>query len=191
MANQSTTGFGLRPLRKVGQNDNNAGLGEFQIASGATAIYHHDLVLLAASGYVTVTAASPNVNNLGSFNGVYYVDPTTSKPTWSNYWPGVAVEAKALINSDPQQMFEIRTASATPGRASIGGTADIATYVAGAAPNYISRITMSGTVATTISNPLKVIGISRDPDNQDTSVAGCVYRVMINAHILGNNVAGI
>ena len=71
MANQSTTGFGLRPLRKVGQNDNNAGLGEFQIASGATAIYHHDLVLLAGSGYVTVTAASPNVNNLGSFNGVY------------------------------------------------------------------------------------------------------------------------
>ena len=61
----------------------------------------------------------------------------------------VAVEAKALINSsDPQQMYEIRTASATPGRASIGGTADIATYVAGAAPNYISRITMSGTVAT-------------------------------------------
>ncbi len=37
MANQSTTGFGLRPLRKVGQNDNNAGLGEFEIASGATA----------------------------------------------------------------------------------------------------------------------------------------------------------
>jgi hypothetical protein len=190
MANQSTTGFGLRPIRKVGQNDNNAGLGEFQIASGATAIYHHDLVLLAGTGYITVGSASPNVNNVGSLNGVYYVDPTTSKPTWSNYWPSVAVEADALVNSDPQQMFELRTASATPGRGSIGGTADIV-YTAGASPNYISRITMSGTVGTSISNPIKVIGISRDPLNQDTSVAGCVYRVMINAHILGNNVAGI
>jgi len=191
MANQSTTGFGLRPIRKVGQNDNNAGLGEFQVAASATAIYHHDPVLLAATGYVTVTAAGPVVNNLGSLNGAYYVDPTTSKPTWSNYLPSVAVVANVLVNSDPQQMYEIRTASATPGRASIGGTADIATYAAGGAPNYISAVTMSGTVATSISNPLKVIGISRDPDNQDTSAAGCVYRVMINAHILGNNVAGI
>ena len=49
MANQSTTGFGMRPLRKVGQNDNNAGLGEFEHCdlSGATAIYHNDPVLLA------------------------------------------------------------------------------------------------------------------------------------------------
>ena len=191
MANQSTTGFGLRPLRKVGQTDNNAGLGEFQVAASATAIYHQDLVLLAASGYVTVTSgAGPVLNNLGSFNGAFYTDPSTSKPTWKNYLPTTAAIADVLINSDPQQMFEVRTASATPGRASIGGTADVV-YSAGVTPNWISRLTMSGTVATSISNPLKVIGISRDTLNQDTSVAGCVYRVMINAHILGNNVAGI
>ena len=191
MANQSTTGFGLRPLRKVGQNDNNAGLGEFQVAASATAIFHNDLVLLAASGYVTVTSgAGPVLNNLGSFNGAFYTDPSTSKPTWKNYLPSTAAIADVLINSDPQQMFEVRTASATPGRASIGGTADVV-YSAGVTPNWISRLTMSGTVGTLIGNPLKVIGISRDTLNQDTSVAGCVYRVMINAHILGNNVAGI
>ena len=191
MANQSTTGFGLRPLRKVGQTDNNAGLGEFQVAASATAIYHQDLGLLAASGYVTVTSgAGPVLNNLGSFNGAFYTDPSTSKPTWKNYLPTTAAIADVLINSDPQQMFEVRTASATPGRASIGGTADVV-YSAGVTPNWISRLTMSGTVATLIGNPLKVIGISRDTLNQDTSVAGCVYRVMINAHILGNNVAGI
>ena len=191
MANQSTTGFGLRPLRKVGQTDNNAGLGEFQVAASATAIYHQDLVLLAASGYVTVTSgAGPVVNNLGSFNGAFYTDPSTSKPTWKNYLPSTAAIADVLINSDPQQMFEVRTASATPGRASIGGTADVV-YSAGVTPNWISRLTMSGTVATLIGNPLKVIGISRDTLNQDTTVAGCVYRVMLNAHILGNNVAGI
>ena len=190
MANQSTTGFGLRPLRKVGQNDNNAGLGEFQVAASATAIYHNDPVLLAGSGYVTIGVAGPVVNYVGSFNGAFYTDPSTSKPTWKNYLPSTAAIADVLINSDPQQMFEVRTASATPGRASIGGTADVV-YSAGVTPNWISRLTMSGTVATSISNPLKVIGISRDTLNQDTSVAGCVYRVMINAHILGNNVAGI
>ena len=53
MANQSTTGFGLRPLRNVHQGDHNAGLGEWKKAASTTAIDHHDLVLLAATGYVT------------------------------------------------------------------------------------------------------------------------------------------
>ena len=191
MANESTTGFGMRPLRMVGQSDDNSGLGEFQVAASSTIIYHHDPVLTATSGYITVSAASSGANYAGVLNGSFYVDPTTSKPTWSNYAPNVAAEQKVLLISNPQAQYEIRTASATPGRTSIGGTADMATYAAGAAPNYISRVTMSGTVATSISNPFKIMGISRDPLNQDTSVAGCVYRVLLNTNIWGNNVAGI
>ena len=191
MANESTTGFGCRPIRTVGQTDDNSGLGEFEVAASSTVIYHHDPVLMAASGYITVSAASSGANYAGVLNGAFYVDPTTSKPTWSNYAPNVAAEQKVLLVSNPQAQYEIRTASATPGRASIGATFDMATYVAGAAPNYISRVTMSGTAATTITLPFKVMGISRDPNNQDTSVAGCVYRVLLNANIWGNNVAGI
>jgi len=191
MANESTTGFGMRPLRMVGQSDDNSGLGEFDVAASSTVMYHHDPVLMAGSGYITVSAASSGANYAGVLNGSFYVDPTTSKPTWSNYAPNVAAAQKVLLVSNPAAQYEMRTASATPGRASIGGTADIATYVAGAAPNYISRVTMSGTVTTTIGLPVKIMGISRDPNNQDTSVAGCVYRVLLNANIWGNNVAGI
>ena len=190
MANESTTGFGFRPLRMVGQSDYNAGLGEFEVAASSTIIYHHDPVLMAAAGYITVSAASSGANYAGVLNGAFYTDPTTSKPTWSNYAPNVAAAQKVLLISNPQAQYEVRTASATPGRASIGGTADIV-YTAGAAPNYISRVTMSGTVTTTITLPIKIMGISRDPNNQDTSVAGCVYRVLLNANIWGNNVAGI
>ena len=191
MANESTTGIGMRPLRMVGQSDDNSGLGEFDVAASSTVMYHHDPVLMAGSGYITVSAASSGANYAGVLNGSFYVDPTTGKPTWANYAPSVAAEQKVLLVSNPQAMYEVRTASATPGRASIGATFDIATYVAGAAPNYISRVTMSGTVATSIANPFKIMGISRDPLNQDTSVAGCVYRVLLNANIWGNNVAGI
>ena len=191
MANESTTGFGMRPLRMVGQSDDNSGLGEFDVAASSTVMYHHDPVLMAGSGYITVSAASSGANYAGVLNGSFYVDPTTSKPTWSNYAPNVAAAQKVLLVSNPAAQYEMRTASATPGRASIGGTADIATYVAGAAPNYISRVTMSGTVTTTIGLPVKIMGISRDPNNQDTSVAGCVYRVLLNANIWGNNVACI
>ena len=191
MANESTTGFGFRPIRTVGQTDDNSGLGQFEVAASSTVIYHHDPVLMAASGYITVSAAGSGANYAGVLNGSFYVDPTISKPTWSNYAPNVAAEQEVLLISNPQAMYEVRTASATPGRASIGATFDIATYVAGAAPNYISRVTMGATAATTITLPIKVMGISRDPLNQDTSVAGCVYRILLNANIWGNNVAGV
>jgi len=111
MANQSTTGFGLRPLRNVHQGAHNAGLGEWKIAASSTAIDHHDLVLLAATGYVTVaTAGIAVVNALGSLNGTFYTDPTTSKPTWSNWAPSnAATDMIALVNDNPQTMFEMRT----------------------------------------------------------------------------------
>ena len=44
MANASSTGFGLRPLKKAGQNRDSGGLGEYPVAASATAIYNQDMV---------------------------------------------------------------------------------------------------------------------------------------------------
>ena len=190
MANQSTTGFGLRPIRKVGQTDNNGGLGEWLVAASSAIMYHHDMVQLTADG-VILASTNSTPNNLGSLNGVFYTDAATGKPTWANYSKAsnTATDIVALVNQDPQQMYEIRTASATPAAASVGGTAPIVA-TAGSSVTFISGFTMSGTVGTS-ADQLKLIGISRDPNNQDASVAGCVWRVMIDEHILGNNSAGI
>ena len=191
MANQSTTGFGLRPLRKVGQNDNNAGLGEWKKAASTTAIDHHDLVLLAATGYVAVgTAGIAVVNALGSLNGAFYTDPSTQKPTWSNWAPNnAATDMTCLVNDDPKQMFEMRTNLTSTTQADAGGTAPIVDNAGSGAPNYISGFTF-GTV-TTAANQVKLLGITRDTQNQDVAVSGSVWRVMICSHILGNNIAGI
>ena len=191
MANQSTTGFGLRPLRNVHQGAHNAGLGEWKIAASSTAIDHHDLVLLAATGYVTVaTAGIAVVNALGSINGTFYTDPTTSKPTWSNWAPSnAATDMIALVNDNPQTMFEMRTNLTSLTQADAGRTAPIVDNAGSGAPNYISGFTI-GAVTTAI-NQVKLLGISRDTDNQDVSVSGSVWRVMICSHILGSNIAGI
>ena len=192
MANQSTTGFGLRPLRKVGQNDNNAGLSEWKKAASTTAIDHHDLTLLAASGYVTVgTAGAGVLNAVGSLNGSFYTDPSTSKPTWSQWAPNnAATDMTCLINDDPQQMFEMRTALTSLTQADAGATAPIVDSAGSGAPNYISGFTF-GTVTSTVVNQVKLLGISRDLDNQDVSVSGSVWRVMMCNHILGSNSIGI
>ena len=191
MANQSSTGFGLRPLRKVGQNDNNAGLGEWKKAASTAAIGHHDLTLLAASGYVAVgTAGAGVLNAVGSLNGAFFTDPTTSKPTWSNWSPNnTATDQTCLVNDDPQQMFEMRTALTSLTQADAGSTAPIVATANSGAPNYISGFTIGA--VTTVVNQLKLLGITRDTQNQDVSVAGSVWRVMISNHILGNNAVGI
>ena len=191
MANQSSTGFGLRPLRKVGQNDNNAGLGEWKKAASTTAIDHHDMVLLAATGYVTVaTAGIGVVNQLGSLNGSFYTDPSTQKPTWSNWAPNnAATDHTVLVNDDPQQLFEMRTALTTLTQADAGRTAPIVDSAGSGAPNYISGFTIGA--VTTAANQVKLLGITRDTQNQTLDEAGSVWRVMICSHILGNNIAGI
>jgi len=191
MANQSTTGFGLRPLRNVHQGDHNAGLGEWKKAASTTAIDHNDLTLLASSGYVTVATAGIGVlNAVGSLNGSFYTDPTTSKPTWSNWAPNnAATDMTCLINDNPQTMFEMRTTITSFTQADVGGTCPIVDSAGSGAPNYISGFTIGAVV--TALNQVKLLGISRDTLNQDVSVSGSVWRIMICSHILGSNIAGV
>ena len=191
MANQSTTGFGLRPLRNVHQGDHNAGLGEWKKAASSTAIDHQDLVFLGASGYVVVgTAGAANLNGLGSLNGSFYTDPSTSKPTWSNWAPNnAATDMTCLINDNPQTMFEMRTTITTLTQADAGSTAPIVDSAGSGAPNYLSGFTIGA--VTTVVNQLKLLGITRDTNNQTLDESGSVWRVMISSHILGNNVVGI
>jgi hypothetical protein len=191
MANQSTTGFGLRPIRMVGQSDNNGGLGEWKKAASTTAINHQDLVLLAATGYATVgTAGAGVLNQLGSLNGSFYTDPSTSKPTWSQYAPNnAATDMTCLVNDNPQQMYEMRTTITTLTQADAGATAPIVATGGSGTPNFLSGYTIGA--VTTVVNQLKLIGITRDTENNTLDESGSIWRVIISSHILGNNVVGI
>ena len=191
MANQSTTGFGLRPEQKIGQNDNNAGLSEWSVAASSAIMYHHDMVMLTADG-VILQATDAVANNLGSLNGVFYTDATTSKPTWANYSKAskTATDIKALVNSDPQQIFEVRDAGSTLAVADVGGTSKIVT-TAGSSINFVSGETIYD-AAGTGADQLKILGVSFDEQNQDPTANGCIWRVQIYEHILANIcVAGI
>ena len=190
MANESSTGFGFRPLRKVGQTDNNAGLGEWMKTTGSAAIYHQGLCYLTTGG-VVLSATNSTSPNVGVLNGSFYTDPTSSKPTWSNYAPSVATtDQVCLINDDPQQMFEARTAltNYTNPANSVGGCCPIVVNAVPTLTPFVNTDTL-GTVGT--NDQIKILGLTRDINNQDVSVAGSVWRVMINEHILGNNVTGV
>ena len=120
---------------------------------------------------------------IGSLNGVFYTDATTNKPTFQNYLQGsnTATDIVALVNDSPIQQYEIRSNNTgASAQTDVGNTADIA-YVAGATPNYISRATLDdSTLNNNADQQVKIIGVSRDPENNDLTAANVVWRVILN-----------
>ena len=181
MANQDAP-FGLRPVGKVSGNRDSGGTTEYDIAACASAIYQNDPVKMLCTGTIGVAAATQTL--IGSINGVFYTDATTSKPTFARYLAASnsATDIVGYVNDDPFTVFEIQSAgSGAHAQGDIGSNADLATYAAGAAPDYLSAVeavdTQSATAAT-----LRIIGLSKDPDNNDVTAANVNWRVLIAEH---------
>jgi len=186
MANKDAA-FGLKPIGKVGQNRDNGGLSEYDIAASASAIYFNDPVEMASTGTITVAAATDVL--LGSLNGVFFTDATTSKPTYANHLnaSNTATDIVGFVSDDPYERFEIQSAG-TPAQTNIGNCADIV-YAAGSSPDYVSGVEISGTMANSAAQ-LKIIGVSKDPDNDELGSANTNLVVTINEHFL-KQTAGI
>jgi len=185
MANQDNA-FGLRAIGKVGQNRDNQGLSEYDIAASAAAIYQNDPVEMAATGTITVAAATDIL--LGSLNGVFYTDASTSKPTWANHLnaSNTATDIVGFVHDDPYERFEIQSDAALTA-AEVGMNADIV-YAAGSTPNYISKVELDHSDLKTATAQLRVIGISKDPKNNEAGAVDVNAVVIINEHFLKGTV---
>ena len=181
MANKDSA-FGLRPIGKVGQNRDNQGLSEYDIAASATAIFQNDPVEMAATGTITVAAATDTL--LGSLNGVFFTDASTSKPTFANHLKGsnTATDIKGFVSDDPYERFEIQSDDATAA-ADVGLNADIV-YASGATPNFISKVELDHSDLKTGTAQLRVLAISKDIENNEAGSANVNLVVMINEHFL-------
>ena len=191
MANKDAP-FGLKPIGKVGQNRDNQGLSEYDIAASATAIYFQDPVKMLDTGTIGVAAAGDAL--LGAITGVFFTDASTSKPTFANHLDAsnAATDIKGFVTDDPYERFEIQTnnsgASATT---DIFNVADIV-YAAGSSPDYVSQVELNdSTLAAGSSATLQILGLSKDPDNSDVGSANVNWVVRINEHQLDMNVNGV
>ena len=181
MANKDAA-FGLRPIGKVGQNRDNQGLSEYSIsANDTTSIYFQDPVKATAAGTIDQGAAGGNI--LGSLTGVFYTDPNTSKPTWSNHYAQVnAADIVAFVADDPYERFEIQSNNtAASAQTDVFMNADIE-LTAGDSANYVSKAELNDSTLSTNSAQLRVIGVSKDIDNDELASANVNFVVMINEH---------
>ena len=199
MANQDAA-FGLRPLKSVGQADDSTGMSSHFIdAAYGTAIYQGSPVI-AAAGYIAIAAAG-SVPNMGAFWGCFYVDPTTLKPTFKNYYPGSITppsskDIEAFVYDNPNQMFEIQ--SDNTGASVVADVFSNADYVnfGGSTLNGVSNSELDdSTIAASsdVAAQLLIIGTSRDPKNNDvTDTGGNVnWRVLVNMHLFGHGVGTV
>ena len=181
MANKDAA-FGLRPMGKVGQNRDNQGLSEYDIAASASAIYFNDPVEILSTGTIGVAAASDAL--LGSLGGVFFTDASTSKPTFANHLDAsnTATDIKGFVSDDPYERFEIQADGATAA-ADVGLNADIV-YAAGSSPDYVSKVELQTSDQKTGTAQLRIIGISKDIENNEAGSANVNLITIINEHQL-------
>ena len=188
MANVSEK-FGLRPYKTLGGHSWNNQQNRYTISANyGTAIFQGDLVIPATDGDIERHTAGAATPILGVFNGCFYTDPTTKKPTFSNHYPGSinASDIVANVIDDPQTLFLI-DADAAFTRAGLLTNYSV-TNVTGNTDTGISKVQLDvSEVSTSFSFALQAVDICQDPNNSDTGNANANVIVRINNHFFQRN----
>jgi hypothetical protein len=185
--------FGLRPSRQLNGSPFINAQNRYRIASGnSTAIFQGDLVTPLSSGTITSYVANTSNVVVGVFNGCFYTDPTTQKPTFSNFYPQStnASDITAFVIDGPDTVFEVNADA-------VFAVADIfknytVNNVTGNTQTGISLVQLdvseSGTAGTFV---VQAIDISQDPNNSDVSTSNANIMVRINNHFYRQGGTGL
>ena len=185
MANVSEK-FGLRPYRKLDGTPLVGAQNRYTIKAGsATAIFQGDLVVPTSTGNIERATAGSSAAVVGVFNGVFYNDPTTGKPTFKNYYPGGVTPSQgditAAVVDDPDAVFLIDSDDAFT-RADLFTNYSI-TNNTGNVQTGISKVQLDKSATGVASTfVIQAIDISQDPSNSDTAAVNGNILVRINRH---------
>ena len=185
--------FGLRPYRSLNGAPWNNAQNRYTIANNlSTAIFQGDPVKPTTAGNVTLARSHTSDRIVGVFNGVFYNDPTTQKPTFRNSYPGsiAAAGITAFVVDDPDTIFLV-DADAAFTRADLFRNYSL-TVVTGNTITGISEkqldVSVSG-ITTTFA--VQAIDIQESASDSDTTVSGVNVLVRINNHFYRSGTAGI
>jgi hypothetical protein len=188
-----TEKYGLKPARQLNGSPFINAQNRYRIAANyGTAIFQGDLVVPVTAGGIERFTAGTTTTVVGVFNGVFYTDPTTQKPTFSNFYPGTvnASDIIATVIDAPDTVYEIKADA-------VFAVADIfknyqVTNLSGSTKTGISQVMLdvseSGTAGTYV---IQAIDISQDPANSDVTVSNITVMVRINNHFYRQGGTGL
>lgn len=146
-----------------------------------------DVVQMTGTGKNIVLSAAGNVDNIGVFSGVRYVDAGGNQ-IFSNRWPTgtTATDIKAYVYDDPNIIFEAQVD--TIAEADIGNLMDLAagtgSDLTGQSGAYLDESTKATTNAT-----FRVLELKPSPDNAYGAYAK--VRCVFAEHVLKGVIAGV
>jgi hypothetical protein len=185
--------FGLRPYRSINGAPWNNAQNRYTVANNlSTAIFQGDPVKPTTAGNVTLARSNSSDRIIGVFNGVFYNDPTTQKPTFRNNYPGsiAAAGITAFVVDDPNTVFLVDADEAFT-RADLFKNYSL-TNVSGNTLTGISEkqldVSQSG-ITTTFA--VQAIDIQEGATDSDSSTSGVNVLVRINNHFFRSGTAGI
>lgn len=185
--------FGLRPYRSLNGAPWNNAQNRYTVANNlSTAIFQGDPVKPTTAGNVTLARSNTSDRIVGVFNGVFYNDPTTQKPTFRNSYPGsiAAAGITAFVVDDPNTIYLV-DADAAFTRADLFKNYSL-TNVSGNTLTGISEkqldVSVSG-ITTTFA--VQAIDIQEGPSDSDSTLSGVNVLVRINNHFYRSGTAGI
>ena len=196
MANQ-TEGFGCRMTMVLGNTPATQGQSEYKIKSGlGVGIFKNNVCSLQDAsgdqGYLqdasfattddTGTGGASWTNTghaplIGVFNGAFYVNSTTSKPTWANsiaasttfgtdYNTG-SDDGLGFVNDDPQQEYVMKANTAVT-QAMIGDAGyNVANFTASDAVSGQSTVKLDNGSTAATTSMFKLVRGANDPENKD------------------------
>lgn len=184
--------FGMRPLGNLSATGAQKQYA-YRIATNQSgAIFQGDLVTVF-DGFLVRFNPATHTAAVGVFNGCNYVDPTTGKPTWKNYYPGLVNVTQGVISAevldDPNQLFLIQ-ADEDVEQADIGKNADVVMGTGNTVTGASAMELDSSTIENTAALNVKIVGFYDSPDNTPGEDFVTVV-VKINEHLYGSaGVAG-
>ena len=185
--------YGLRPVRQLNGSPFINAQNRYRIAANyGTAIYQGDLVIPVSSGNIERATANTSNAVVGVFNGCFYTDPTTQKPTFSNFYPGTvnASDIIAMVVDGPDTVYEIKS-NASFAVADLFRNYSI-TNTTGSTKTGISYAQLDvATSGTTGTFAVQAIDITQDPFNSDLTVSNVGVLVRINNHFYRQGGTGL
>jgi hypothetical protein len=198
MANRNTAGFGLIAAGTLGATPSTGGQNKYKIDSGyPTSLYLGMPVQIDCAsaanvdaGYLISAQDAITVPTIGVFNGAFYTDANTLKPTFASFYPGGTVPAANVNNGDvdafvidnPFQQYVVQldarlAATGDLAQVEMGRTFGLTVRAEGT--TLVSGSTISGqsngqlTVATgnDINNQWRLLRVAEDPENEDLTTA--------------------
>ena len=185
--------FGLKPVRLLDGSDFINAQNRYRVAANyGTPIFQGDLVTPVTGGGIERHTAGSTTAVVGVFNGCFYTDPTTQKPTWKNYYPGsiAASDIMAFVIDSPDQVYKIDSDGAF-------AVADIfknfnVTNVSGNTVTGTSEVQLDySNSGIQITVALQAIDISQDVGNNEAGVVNVDVLVRINNHFYKAATAGL